>query len=214
MSVPAPPNPFIKQTFQRPLRALWPAAHAERYASGGVIRILLALSFFGLSGAALAQLDGETLVLSPPPEYKIGFESKQGNMVMTEMVPQNETVQNWTEMLTTQVFLGMKNATPQQFRDFMKAQTAKACPNSQAANVFEGVENGYPFALWIQDCPLVQQSGKPERTWLKAIRGRDSFYVVQKAFRFQPTEQQVVKWMQYLREVYVCDTRSPEQKCP
>ena len=178
------------------------------------MRILLAFSFCVFSGAALAQLEGETLVLLLPPDYKVGFESKKGSMVMTEMVPQHETVQNWTEMLTTQVFLGLKNATPQQFRDFMKVQTAKACANSQAANVFEGVENGYPTALWIQDCPLVQQSGKPERTWLKAIRGKDSFYVVQKAFRFEPTEQQVAKWTQYLRDVYVCDTRAPEQKCP
>ena len=28
----AKPNPSIERTFQRPLRALWPAAHVERWA--------------------------------------------------------------------------------------------------------------------------------------------------------------------------------------
>ena len=30
---PARPNPSIERTFQRPLRALWPAAHVKRWAS-------------------------------------------------------------------------------------------------------------------------------------------------------------------------------------
>ena len=29
------PNPSIERTFQRPLRALWPAAHVERWAPVG-----------------------------------------------------------------------------------------------------------------------------------------------------------------------------------
>jgi hypothetical protein len=176
--------------------------------------IIAAVSLAAFFGAALAQGQGEALVLSPPPGYKIGFESRQGNIVLTEMVPESETVHDWTEMLTTQVFLGLKSATPQQFRDFMQGQAAKSCLNGQSANVAEGMENGYPFALWIQDCPLVQRFGKPERTWFKAIKGRDRFYVVQKAFRFEPSEQQVLKWTQYLRDVRLCDTRVPEQKCP
>ena len=177
-------------------------------------KLFAAIASFAICGSVLAQLDGENLIQSQPPGYKVGFQAKKGNMLLTEMVPEAETVQNWTELLTTQVFLGLKTATPQQFRDFMQAQAAKSCPDGQNAKIAEGVENGYAFALWIQDCPRVHQTGKPERTWFKAIRGKDSFYVVQKAFRFQPAEEQVVRWTQYLREVQVCDARVPDQKCP
>ena len=38
--------------------------------------------------------------------------------------------------------------------------------------------------MWRMTCPLNRQTAKPEMTWFKAISGTDSFYVVQKAFKF------------------------------
>ena len=66
----------------------------------------------------------------------------------------------------------------------------------------------------MQVCPLNQATGKPEITWFKAIQGNDSFYVVQKAFKFMPTNEQVVAWTQYLKSVQVCDTRIKGRECP
>ena len=48
----------------------------------------------------------------------------------------------------------------------------------------------------------------------KAIQGNDSFYVVQKAFKFSPSREQVVTWTRYLRKIAVCDSRLPERRCP
>ncbi len=42
----------------------------------------------------------------------------------------------------------------------------------------------------------------------------DSFYVAPKAFKFEPTKEQVDRWMRYLRTVAVCDTRLSERACP
>jgi hypothetical protein len=61
---------------------------------------------------------------------------------------------------------------------------------------------------------LNKATGKPEITWFKAVRGNDSFYVVQKAFKFTPSAEQVTTWTQYLRGVAVCDTRLPDRTCP
>lgn len=49
---------------------------------------------------------------------------------------------------------------------------------------------------------------------LKAIAGRDSFYLVQKAFRFRPDKAQIEQWSRYLRNVSVCDSRVSERACP
>ncbi len=51
-----------------------------------------------------------------PKGYKIDYEKKAGNQIMTEMVPQGETVKNWTEMVTVQIFLNMRDVTPAQYR--------------------------------------------------------------------------------------------------
>ncbi len=162
----------------------------------------------------LAQLSDENLLQSLPQGYKIDFQTKQGSMIMTEMVPQTETVDNWTEMITVQIFLGLKNATPEQFQAFMAKAWLGACRNGEVAPITKGEENGYPFSIWVQACPLNQATGKPEKTWFKAIKGNDSFYVVQKAFKFDPSKEQIAKWMQYFRSVAVCDTRLADHPCP
>jgi hypothetical protein len=36
--------------------------------------------------------------------------------------------------------------------------------------------------------PKNRESGKPEITWFKAVQGNNSFYLVQKAFRFEPSK--------------------------
>ena len=158
-------------------------------------------------------LENENLLQAIPPDYKIGHQSKRGNMLMTEFVPNGESVNNWTEMLTTQVFIGLTRPTPNEFRQVMQKSWVSFCKDANFADVAAGTENGYVFEVWIQDCPKSVQTGKLERVWFKAIKGNDSFYLIQKAFRFQPEPDQVVRWTQYLRSIQVCDTRLPDRDC-
>jgi hypothetical protein len=89
-----------------------------------------------------------------------------------------------------------------------------SCAGSQFNTVGKGVENGYAELVWMQSCPRNASTGKPEITWFKALQGNDSFYVVQKAFKFQPSEEQVVRWTQYLKGVALCDSRIAARACP
>ncbi len=177
-----------------------------------VIVILLAILPF--ASRAQAQLKDENLMVTMPDGYKAGFQDKKNNQIMTEMVPSGETVKNWTEMLTVQIFLGMKDATPEQFKQRLQKLWADNCERAQSNPVAQAVERGYPMTVWIQWCPLNKATGKPEFTMLKAIQGNDSFYLVQKAFRFQPKKEQIEQWSRYLRNVYVCDTRVADKSCP
>jgi len=61
-------------------------------------------------------------------------------------------------------------------------------------------------------CSKNELTNKPELTFLKAIKGKDSFYTVQKAFRYDPGKKDVIKTMQYLKNIIVCDTRL--NNCP
>ena len=168
----------------------------------------------GLSAPALAQLENENLLLSMPPGYKVDFQKKQGSASITEMVPNAETVQNWTEMVTVQVFYNMKTVTPQEFKGRLEQLWASSCPKASSKSVAEGVEHGYPTLMWVLFCPLNPSTGKPENTWLKAIQGRDSFYLVQKAYKFTPTKAQEAQWVDYLNSASVCDTRGTRSPCP
>ena len=55
------------------------------------------------------------------------IEKKAGNQIMTEMVPQGETVKNWTEMVTVQIFLNMRGVTPAQYRAAHREHVDEAC---------------------------------------------------------------------------------------
>ena len=63
---------------------------------------------------AAAELVNENLLAGLPSGYKVGFHDKQGNLEMTEWVPAKETVNNWTEMVTVQIFFGLK-MPPEEF---------------------------------------------------------------------------------------------------
>lgn len=170
----------------------------------------LALTF---AAPAARALEGEVLLVTVPNGYKIGFEKKAGNQIMTEMMPQAETVKDWTEMVTVQIFLNMRGVVPAQYRARIEKLWASACDGSTFAKVKEGSDGGYPSLTWLQSCPMNNATGKPELTWMKAIQGRDRFYLVQKAYKFEPTAEQKKRWDDYLDGVSVCDTRRPDRLC-
>jgi hypothetical protein len=60
---------------------------------------------------------------------------------------------------------------------------------------------------------LLASTGKPEVAVIKAIKGRDSFYVVQRAVRSEPTPAKLEQMKQYLDRVSVCDTRLADRPC-
>ena len=86
-----------------------------------VAMVLLLLPVF-----SWAELKDENLLQVLPAGYKIDFQTKKDTMLMSEMVPQDETVNNWSEMVTTQVFLGLKAVTPEDLQARMQKTWASA----------------------------------------------------------------------------------------
>lgn len=157
---------------------------------------------------AQSVLKDENLLVSLPNGYKIDFQKRQGRMLITEMVPKGQNVNNWTEMVTTQVFYGgLPQVTPESFYNGLDAQWKQTCRNAESQLLRKGSENGYPFAFWIASCPNNPVTGKPEVTQFKAVQGNDSFYVVQKAWKYEPSEKEVIKWSKFMGKVTVYDPR-------
>jgi len=170
-------------------------------------------SLLCLGAAAHAQLKNENLLVALPQGFKVGFTDSVNGMHMQEMVPANETVVDWTEMVTVQIFLNRKDIDPMQFLATMEKQWAGACKGSTATPAVAGKSNGYTSVMRLFRCPLLASSGKPETTMMKAIKGNDSFYLVQRAVRGAPTPSQLEQTKAYLEGVSVCDTRLPAHPC-
>lgn len=159
-------------------------------------------------------LENENLLAGLPDGFKIDYQGQENNFVISEMVPEGESINDWTTMITVEIFLGEKNTTPEQYQQTLTERWFGACEKSETYPVADGAENGYNFVLWQLYCPLNSSTQKPELTYLKAIQGNDSFYFVQVAFRYEPSNDDVTQWINYLKRVQVCDSRLPERACP
>ena len=159
-------------------------------------------------------LENENLLAELPAGFTVAYQAEQDNQTITEMVVEGETVEEWTVMVTVQVYLGQNTLTPTQAQDTLTTDWFNACKNSESYPIADGTENGYDFVLWQLYCPLNPSTQLQEYTYMKAIAGNDSFYLVQVAFRYEPTEADINQWMRYLKQAQVCDSRIADRACP
>lgn len=181
-----------------------------------LLPILAALAVMTLPGAASAQekLDAENLLVGVPDGFIVGDKAEDGKgLVAAEFIPKGETVQDWTSMITVEVFRGAPFGRDK-FAQHLKDGWEGACKDSKVEKLGEGRVNGYRYSAWYFGCPLNPQTNKPESMWLKAIRGNDAFYAIQYSFRALPTDQFKAIADKYLGAASVCDTRKPEHPCP
>lgn len=169
----------------------------------------------GVAAAAQQALVAENLIVSPPTEFKVGFDSHDANSSITEFVPAQETVEDWSRMLTVQVFHHAKIEAAA-FLQGLGKRYVEACPGTtvRGKGINTGKVNGYVVSMLYLQCPGNPATGKPETTIFRAIKGQDALYLVQRAWRAVPADQEVAEVMQALSHVIVCDTRAAEHPCP
>ncbi len=165
-------------------------------------------------------LTGENLLVEIPAGYELGYRHQTDRGEMDEYVPKGETVDQWSEMITVQLFAPeMDNATFFQKFDSLGRQ---ACKDGYTNLIATAQEHGYQVKVFQLFCPTNPQTQMGEVTFIKSLEGKDKFYVVQKAWRtgtFDPddvplSDDEIVTWMQFLRSVAVCDSRIEGKECP
>ncbi len=180
-------------------------------------RRLLPITVIALLGTAHAwaqpALQAENLLVAQPAGFKVGYQANKDNTAISEWVPEGQSVDSWTQMLTVQVFRGSKVA-PATFLQGIGKQWSDACPGSAGKGIFTGQTNGYVVSMLVLRCPKNPTTGKPETTAFRVIKGGDALYSVQRAFRSEPSDTELDDVMHYLAKVSVCDTRAPNHPCP
>ena len=99
--------------------------------------------------AARAQLKHENLIVSLPTGYKVRFRTTQNDMNMQEWIPQAVSTDDWTEMVTVQIFFGKKDFTAGQFLSNIGQQWLATCQGSKPNTIHSGTANGYPVSMLL-----------------------------------------------------------------
>ena len=181
------------------------------------LKRLIVLSLLALLSAKTAfaePLRGENMLVPLPKGFKMGANSHPKGMLVVEYVPQDETVQNWSRMVTQQIVFGASRVDPDALPRSMSPGWASSCPGGSSQKILGAAERGYPVSIWMFLCPLNPATQRPESMWMKTISGADSFYSVQYAVKETASPELISPAMAYLRSVTVCDTRREAAKCP
>jgi hypothetical protein len=144
------------------------------------------LAAAGTVAAGDSAVAGENLLFAPPDHFKVGYRSDHDNSTLTESVPDGETVEQWSKMLTVQVFR-LADVDAPVFLERVGARYMKDCPGTTARGVFTGHVNGYVVSMLLLRCPHNHATGQPETTAFRVIRGKDALYSVQFAWRAVPS---------------------------
>ena len=141
---------------------------------------------------AISPIFHQLVTFSLPPEFKSAkatSERNNGTFYMREQVPEGESLEQWTRMITltgTRDLAKNPNATPQAMLSRMTAGFQHHCPDTFAsATPGPQTIDGYPAYEVIASCGHIQ-SGKEsysESAIMLALKGSDDYYTLQWAER-------------------------------
>ncbi len=154
----------------------------------------------------------ETLVSPDLPGFVVGYAKSDRNQSIREEVPQGETVQRWTKMVTTQWFRKLaERLSPVEYANKMLESLPRSCPGATASSV-QNV-SGQKAVRFKVVCPSTA-TGQAESFFLMAIAGKEDMHVKQVAFRGEASSKDFLWARKFLSGVYLCKDDDKRPACP
>ena len=137
--------------------------------------IIICLILAGLASSTQAQ---ENLKIAWPGEikWKIGSNQKSGNTRMVEVIPENESMDNWTIIGTMISIMGSKSVSVEKFMELTYNQTLKNAPKAKLTMIEKGVKSGSPWIMFRIESPSFNNNKIPESQLYYIIRGKQALY--------------------------------------
>jgi hypothetical protein len=149
--------------------------------------------------AILMTSAAEPEVTRPPlPGFVVGYKAAHGGASLLEEVPQGETVQKWTRMVTTQRFENIAfRLSPAKMMGTIATNFVVTCAGGTATEVGSDGD----FSTVRADCPKNPQTGLPETMVARATANGATLHVFQVAWRKAPTAADVAWAEAYLKAI-------------
>ncbi len=169
----------------------------------------------------------ERIVTPKPPGWVTIYHAKDHRREVLEYVPKGQTVEAWSEMVTSKIFDGSK-ATAHDYNSKTIERFAKLCTNSVKIVGEKEKRFGYDASLAFIECETKPETRKRNKFVKQvlfqvqlAIRGKDALYVAEstwqtddmKAARPTQNTELLNTITSRLDSVFVCDDRVKDKKC-
>lgn len=139
---------------------------------------LLAVTLLTLTNAVNAQTGAESLKVYWPVEYrwKVGSDQQNTTTRMLELIPANETLNNWTMIATMTVLKGVKNMDMNSAMKMIFDKTKSRAPKARLVTIERGGTAKNPWIIFKIESPSFVNSNTPESQMYYVIQGNQSLY--------------------------------------
>ena len=155
---------------------------------------------FGLSSAGAQEIESIDFSLDPAEflKWKVGNSQQNEAQAITEFVPKEETVENWSKMLTIQSVSKANSSwrSAERFMNLLKDSIAKKCPRV-IWSVIEKTKRDILFEWRVENCPQNADQHQVQRLLDGKWNGFNIAYV-RKVTELPPDERE--QWLKVLRE--------------
>ncbi|HNJ47405.1 MAG TPA: hypothetical protein PK479_03185 [Novosphingobium sp.] len=139
------------------------------------------------------------------PSFTVGFQQANERGEITERVPNGETVERWSSMLTDQRFTGVaQRLTPQAYAANIFGAIPTFCPAGKGIIMNQGQVSRRPAVTLRVDCPKNPATGLPETNMMLVVAGPRDMHVRQIAWRRLPTVADLEFAQTYFRATSWC----------
>jgi len=107
-------------------------------------------------------------------QWELAFSDATESQSIQEYVLVGETIDNWTELVTVQIFYGLQTQTTcEQYMEKMMEMLKNVCPTTAATVISKG-ENEILFSWEIKDCPGQENQFEIDRV----LAGKEALYIL------------------------------------
>lgn len=126
-----------------------------------------------------AQEKNENLKVNWPEEYqwKIGNNQENASVHFIELVPEKETIDDWTIIGTMMSLKNVKNMPMDKVVDLFFAQTKQKAPDARLTTIEKQQETKNPWVLFKIEVDKYLSDSKAESQLYYIIQGNSSLYV-------------------------------------
>ncbi len=139
--------------------------------------ILLILT--AVSTSAFCQDKTEGLKISWPENYnwKVASDQENDSQHLVELVPANESIDNWTILVTMQTLKGTVNVPIASVPDALMSQAQKTAPDAKLTIFEKHEKDKTPWILFKIESPSFTNDPQPESQLYYVIQGQTALFI-------------------------------------
>ena len=184
--------------------------------------LLLLFLILGLYVVPVDATEDEQLLFVLPDNWIEIYTDRTENLSTSEYIPNGQTEEDWSEMISVQILLEAGNSDPDLMLTKVANHLKKECSNLSIKPIqLTGISNTYPSVTMQTFCERKNDRDKGEVGIVRGIAGKESFYLLQKIWRTKPfrSEEEVPInleqrkfWLGYIAYLGICNPKL--NNCP